>query len=161
MLPKRIELTRADVNGIIERTRSASAAELEFVLSNAAALRLTLGEKNQLSVDLTIQIAQARQSNGRREGPNARFIAQVLGQLETPFGLVERSFVDGLLQDGARNIARCEGHQTPRCECWASQRTILWQVQTDHGPKAAEAWAAARINDSLEELELACRPSIS
>jgi hypothetical protein len=51
--PKKIELTRADVNGIIERTRSASAAELEYILSNAAALRLTLGEKNQLSVDLT------------------------------------------------------------------------------------------------------------
>jgi hypothetical protein len=50
--PKRIELTRADVNSVIERTRTASAAELEFILSTAAALRLTLGEKNQLSVDL-------------------------------------------------------------------------------------------------------------
>ena len=69
MLPKKIEPTRADVNGIIERTRSASAAELEFVLSNAAALRLTLGEKKQLIVDLTIHVAQARQSDGRREGP--------------------------------------------------------------------------------------------
>jgi hypothetical protein len=30
---------------------------------------LTLGEKKQLIVDLTIQVAQARQSDGRREGP--------------------------------------------------------------------------------------------
>jgi len=154
--PKKIELTRADVDSIIQRTRAASAAELEFILSNAAALRLTLGEKNQLSVDFTMQIAHARKGNGRRDDPNARFIAQTLGLFETPFGLVERSFVDGPLRDGARNIARCKRHQPPRCACWSSQRAILWQAQAN-GDKSPESWAAVRVYEALEDLELSSR----
>jgi hypothetical protein len=142
------------VDSIIQRTRVASAAELEFILSNSAALRLTLGGKNQLSLDLTIQIAQARQSNGRRKDPNARFVAQVFGLLPTPFGLVEREFVEGQLRSWAQAISRCKLHRLPLCSCWASQRAILWQVQSAHGERTPEFWTATRVYAFLEDLEL-------
>ena len=146
------------MNAILQRKRLTSPAELQQIISNAKEYKLTPGERNQLSVDLTMQIAQARQSNGRREDPNERFIAQVLGFVETPFGLVEREWVDGLLRDGARNIARCKRHNPPICECWSSQRAILFQTQSSHGEKSPEGWAATRIYATLEELELASRP---
>ena len=155
--PTKIELTRADVDGIIQRKRSASAAELEQIISNPKAYELTPFERNQLSLDLTMRIAHARQSNGRRENPSDQFIAQVLGLLETPFGLIEREWIDGLLRDGARNIARCKRHQPPGCQCWSAQRAMLWQAESRHGERSPEGWAAARILASLEELELASR----
>jgi hypothetical protein len=115
-------------------------------------------KKNQLSVDLTIQIAHARQSNGKRDDPSVRFIAQVLGLVETPFGLIEREWVGNLLRDGARNIARGRRHKTPNCECWSGQRAILWQAQSAHGDKSPESWAAPRVYGALEDLELSSRP---
>jgi hypothetical protein len=156
--PKKIELTRADVDAIIQRTRIASAGELQHIIDHAKELRLSDGEKNQLSVDLTMQIAHARQRNGRRDDPNERFIAETLGLITTPFGLVERSFIDGLLRDGARNIARCKRHKPPGCECWSGQRALLWQAQSAHGDKSPEGFAATRVYASLEELETASRP---
>jgi hypothetical protein len=155
---KRIQPTRADVSALIQRERVGTPEELEAILANARDLRLTLGERNQLSVDLTMQIAQARKNNGRRENPNERFIAETLGLLTTPFGLVARSFIDGLLRDGARNIARCRRHQPPLCSCWSSQRAILWQTQSAHGDRSPESWAAARVYQALEGLELSSRP---
>ena len=149
------ELTRDDINEILMRRRGGSASELEQIINNAKQYNLTPGEKNQLSVDLTIQVAHARQSNGKRDNPSERFIAQVLGLVETPQGLIAREWVDGLLRDGARNIARCKRHQPP-CECWSSQRAILWQARAN-GEKTPEAWAASRIYQALEDLELSSR----
>src|SRR5580692_7112870 len=63
---------------------------LQQILSDERKYKLSRSERDQLSLELTIAIAQARQNNGRREDPNARFIAQVLGLLDTPFELIER-----------------------------------------------------------------------
>jgi hypothetical protein len=157
--PKKIELTRADVNAIIERTRTASPEELQHIISHAREYALTTGERNQLGCDLSITVAhRARQLDGRREDPNERFIAETLGLISTPFGLVERSFIAGLLRDGARNIARCRRHQPPSCECWSSQRVVLWQAQSVHGDRSPESWAAVRVRQALEDLELSSRP---
>jgi hypothetical protein len=157
--PKKIELTRADVNSIIERTRTASPEELQHIISHAREYTLTTGERNQLGCDLSIAVAQrTRQIHGRRDGPNAEFIAKVLGYAETPFGLVQRSFIESLLRDGARNIARCPRHKPPGCGCWSSQRAILWQAQSVHGDKSPESWAAVRVRQALEDLELSSRP---
>src|SRR5208337_837357 len=113
-IAKKAELSRVDVNAILQRRRATSAVELEQIIANARDYKLTEGERQQLSVALTIEIARARQSK-RREDPNARFIAQVLGYLETPFGLIERSFMDDLLRAGSENIARCRNHRPPNC----------------------------------------------
>jgi hypothetical protein len=154
---KKAELSRDDVSAILQRKRSASPEQLQQILNDTRKYRLTQCERDQLSLDLTIAIAHARQNNGKREDPNARFVAQVLGLLETPFGLIERSFVDDLLCAGSQNIARCKRHQPPKCQCWSAQRAILWQAQSANGEKSPEAWAARRIYDALEELELASR----
>jgi hypothetical protein len=146
-------------DAIIQRQRCSSPAELQYVIDHAKEFRLTDGERQQISVDVTIAMAQrARRMNERRDDPGARFIAQTLGLLPTPFGLVARSFIDDLLRDGARNIARCKRHQLPRCECWSAQRAILWQAQSDHGTRSPESWAANRIYEVLEDLELSSRP---
>jgi hypothetical protein len=69
---------------------------------------LTTGERNQLGVDLSIVVAQrARQGNGRREDPNAQFIAQVLGYEKTPYGLIERQWINAQLRAGSQAIQRC------------------------------------------------------
>jgi hypothetical protein len=155
---KKAELSRDDVIAILQRKHSACPEQLQQILTDAKKYRLTQCERDQLSLDLTITIAHARQNNGRREDPNARFIAQVLGLLETPFGLIERSFVDDLLRSGSQEIAQCKSHQPPKCRCWAGQRAILWQAQDSNGEKSPEAWAAKRIYEALEDLELAARP---
>jgi hypothetical protein len=80
---KKIALTREDVDQIIQRTRIASPDELQYIIDHATDLKLTSGERNQLGVDLSIVMAQrSHQINGRREDPNAQFIAQVLGYAE-------------------------------------------------------------------------------
>jgi hypothetical protein len=153
------ELTRADVDAIIQRTRTASPQELQHIIDHAKDYRLTEGARNQIGCDLSILMAQrARNMNERRDDPGARFISQTLGLLPTPFGLVARSFIDDLLRDGARNISRRKRHQPPNCGCWSGQRAILWQAQSDHGNKSPESWAAARICEVLEDLEFSSRP---
>jgi hypothetical protein len=156
---RKSELSRDDVSAILQRKSSASADQLQHILSDERKYKLSRSERDQLSLDFTIAIAQARQNHGRREDPNARFIAQVLGLLDTPFGLIERSFVDDQLRTGSENIAKCKHHQPPRCHCWSAQREILWHAQTSNGEKSPEAWAARRIYEALEDLELSSRPS--
>lgn len=154
---KKTELTRSDVDAILQRKRGALADELQQIISDAKEYRLTPGERNQLSVDLTMQIAHARQSNGRRDNPGERFIAQVLGLIETPYGLLARSFIDDLLRAGSENISRCRLHCPPLCDCWSRQRAILFQASANE-EKSPEGWAATRIYSALEELEMATRP---
>jgi hypothetical protein len=155
---KKLDLSRDDVTAILQRKSSASADQLQQILSNERKYKLSRSERDQLSLDLTIAIAQARQNNGKPDDPNARFIAQVLGLLDTPFGMIECSFVANLLRAGSQNIAQSKRHQPPKCECWSAQRAILWQAQTSNGEKSPEAWAATRIYETLEDLELASRP---
>jgi hypothetical protein len=147
------ELDREDVQAILRRTRFASSEQLQSVITNFKEYGLTLNERDQLSVDLTIQLAQARQTRGRPDNPNDRFIAQVLSLMETPFGLLDRSFAEELLGAGSQNVYRCRRHQPPRCNCWCAQRAYVWQVLNEHGEKSPEGWAAMRVYDLPEELE--------
>ena len=155
---KQITLTKADVDAILQRTRSGSIEELEFVIAHAKEFILTDGQRDQLCCDLTIAAAQrSRQGNGRRSDGNAEFISKVLGLIDTPFGLVARSFVDDLLRDGSRNISRCRLHRPPNCDCWSAQRAMLFQASAN-GERSPEGWAATRIRAALEQLEVSTRP---
>jgi hypothetical protein len=155
---KPIPLTRADVDAIIGRTRGATTEDLEFVIAHAKEFSLSDGQRDQLCCDLTIVAAQrARHGNGRRVDANAEFISKILGLIETPFGLIARSFVDDLLREGSRNISRCRLHRPPNCDCWSAQRALLYQASAN-GERSPEGWAATRIRAALEELEVATRP---
>lgn len=154
--PKTV-ITRALVDEVIQRRRSASAEELEEILATEG-LKLTDGERNQVSVELTVLMAQrARNEKGCRDDPNEEFIAKTLGLLTTPWGLLERSFITQTLRDGAANIQRCRLHRPPMCDCWSAQRAILWDARAG-GEKTPEGWAARRLFDALENLETASRP---
>ena len=153
--PSTGKVDRDEVQEIIQRKRIASSEELQSIITNAKEYGLTRSERDQLSVDLTIQIAQARRNRGRPDDPNARFIAQILNLIETPFGLIDRSFLEDSLVAASQNICRCKRHQPPRCGCWSAQRAALLQFLSAEAEKSAEGWAAARIYASLEELETA------
>jgi hypothetical protein len=151
-------ITRADVDAILQRKRSATPEDIEYVISHAKEFILTDGQRDQLCCDLTIVAAQrARQGNKRRVDASAEFIAKILGLIETPFGLVARSFVDDLLRHGSQNISRCRLHRVPNCACWSAQRALLYQASVS-GERSPEGWAATRIRAALEQLELAFRP---
>ena len=153
-----VELTKTDVTEIIRRTRGATPEELEHILAHAQEYGLTNLQQNQISVDATIAMAQrSRVLNGRKEDPNLKFISQILGMISTPYGLVERSFIESVLREGSQNIYRCRRHLPPSCSCWARQRAILWEAGA-HGEQSPEGWTSARLFEILEELELASRP---
>ena len=63
------------------------------IVADAKEYKLTPSErKRQLSLGPDDADRTRRgKADGRREDPNARFIAQVLGLVETPFGLIETS----------------------------------------------------------------------
>jgi hypothetical protein len=151
------ELTRTDVDAIIQRTRAASPEELQQIIARAKDFKLTEGERNQLSVDLTIAMAQrARAVNGRRESPGAEFVSKVLGLVDTPHGLIERDWVNRMMREGSQAIQRCRNHRPPRCSCWSAVRAMLWQASASG--ETPEGWAAQHIYEFLESFELASRP---
>lgn len=153
---KRVELTREDVTAIIARQRTVTPEELQEIIARKD---LTSGERNQISVDLTIAMAQrARQVRGRREAPGANFIHDVLNLTETPHGYIERGWFDNLLRSNAAAIARCKNHRPPRCSCWRGAREALWQAAHTYGEKSPEAWTALQVWEILAELEVASRP---
>lgn len=154
---KKTELTRSDVDEILQHKRAATAAELEQIIGSAKDYKLTQSEREQLSLALTIQVAQARQSNGRREDPSARLIYD-LGYALTPFGLLaERAWFERELQAGTKAIAACKRHSPP-CSCWNQARENLYDIRASFGERSPESWAAIRIWEALEEMELASRP---
>ena len=57
--------------------------------------------------------------------------------------------------DPPEGCAACE-HRSR--ECWASAREELRQAQNGYGEKSPEAWAAAKVYEVLEDLEIASRP---
>ncbi len=151
-------ITLADVNDILQRKRGASAEELQDIIFRAKEFSLSDGQRNQVSVDLSILMAhRARQANGRRDDPTDEFISKVLGFSETPFGRVERGWVNAQLRAGSQAILLCKYHRPPACRCWAASRASLWQARVN-GEKSPEAWAANMIYEFLTELELASRP---
>ena len=155
---KRAELTKADVDTILRRTRGASAEELQQIISREKEFSLTNTQRDQVAIDLTIVMAhRSRQANGPSDNPTDEFIAKVLGYSETPYGLIEREWVNAQLRAGSQAIQFCKYHRPPECRCWAAIRVILWQAIA-HGEKTPEAWAALHIYDFLAEFEFAFGP---
>lgn len=153
-----IALTRADVDAILQRKRSATPEELEWAISHAKALMLSDYERNELGVALSIIVAQRAKRLDRPDNPAAEFLSKVLGMGETPHGLIPREWVNRQMQMGSQAIARCRNHRPPECHCWAESRSILFQAIAR--PKTPESWAAERIYSFLGQLEFASRPEI-
>ena len=153
------ELTRDDVNAIIQRKRSATADELQEIISRAKGLKVTTGEREQLALDLTIAISQrTRQANNKREDPSAKLIHD-LGYAMTPVGLLaDRAWFHDELQAGIKAIAACRRHTPPQCSCWKQARENLYSIRASHRERSPESWAALKVWEALEEIELSSRP---
>ena len=118
------EITRADVDDILSRKRSASAEQLQNIIANSKRFGLTSYQRDRLGLDLSIGIAaQMREARGIHEDPTAQFFSTVLDVEETVFGLLYNSqwFKDEL-RLGSKQIAECRQHKPPRCACWSSSR---------------------------------------
>jgi len=152
-------LSRDDVTAIIARKRAATAEELQEIIARATELKLTTGEREQIALDLSILSAQrARQVNGKREDPNSKFIYD-LGYALTPFGLLpERAWYQNALQTGTKAIAACRRHLPPQCACWRSTRESLYSILESFRERSPESWAALRVWEALEEIELSSQP---
>ncbi|MGB8064326.1 MAG: hypothetical protein WCF26_20730, partial [Candidatus Sulfotelmatobacter sp.] len=153
------ELTRDDVTAIIARQRSATPEQLQYVIEHAKEFRLTTGERNELALQSTIAAAErARRVPGKRHDLSAQFIYD-LGYALTPFGLLhERAWFEKELQSATQAIAACRRHITPYCSCWKQARENLYDIRASFGERSPESWAAIRIWEALEEMELASRP---
>jgi hypothetical protein len=153
------ELTRADVDLILQRQRDATVAELQYIFDSHRQFHLSDGQRNQISTDLTITAAAARARAERRSDDNSQFMLHRLGYAETPVGLLaHRVYYENLFKSGSAAISRCRNHKPPKCECWRNVRDALWGIQSHYGARSPEAFAATRIYSSLEELEVAARP---
>jgi hypothetical protein len=156
--PAKIELTRADVDQIIHRKRAAAPEELEEIIDHGKQLKLTDGERNQLCCDLTISMSQRRQVSGRRDDPSSKLIHD-LGYAVTPFGLLpDRAWYQKELQTATKAIAACRRHIPPQCSCWREARVNLYGVRESFGEKSPESWAALKVWEALEEIEISSRP---
>jgi hypothetical protein len=153
------ELTRTDVDLILQRKRDASVDELQYVIDNYRQYHLSDGQKHQCAVELTVTAAAARARAERRPSDDSQMMLHRLGYAETPWGLLaNRLFYEKVFKDGTGAIARCSNHKPPRCQCWQDARNTLWGIQSHYGTRSPEAFAATRIYSSLEELEVAARP---
>jgi hypothetical protein len=153
------ELTRTDVELILQHRRAATPDELQHIIDDGRKFHLTDWEQNALSVLLTVEMAAQRAKSQGRLDHNALFIHRVLGYAETPHGLLaNREFFEREFKAGAVAISRCTRHKPPRCECWRDFRERLWNIADRYGGKSPEAWSAQAVWQSLEELELAARP---
>ncbi len=155
---KPVTLTRADVDAIIQRSRGASPEELQYAITHAKDLILTDGERNQLGCDLSIAVAQrARGLDGRRQDANVRFIYG-LGYAQTPFGLLyDREWFEQQLKAATKAIVQCRKHTVPHCSCWRDTRESLWHVRSSFPEESPESFAALKIWERCEEIELASR----
>jgi hypothetical protein len=66
--------------------------------------------------------------------------------------------VPGELQAETKGIAACRRHTTPQCACWKSARESLYTIRESFGARSPESWAALRVWEALEEIELSSRP---
>lgn len=153
------ELTRADIDLILQRKRDATVAELQYALDNYRQFHLSDNQRNQLSVDMTLTAAAGRARAEHRSDDNSHYMLHKLDYAETPWGLLaNRSFFERVFKDGSATISRCSNHRPPKCECWRGAREILWAIQSHYGARSPEVFAATRLYQSLEELEIAARP---
>jgi hypothetical protein len=151
--PQPISLDIADVQDILKRQRSATVEELAFILENWKKFSLTLRQRNDLSLRMTITLA----SRGRPNNPNAELYRQ-LDIAETPVGLLHHaSWYERELRTGAQAIVSCKLHLPPRCQCWRVSRERLWAVQDKYGERSPETWAATKLYEQFEEYEATVR----
>jgi hypothetical protein len=101
------ELTRADVDLILQRKRDATVDELQYILDNHRQFHLSDGQRNQISTDLTITAAAARARAERRSDDNSQFMLHKLGYAETPVGLLaHRVYYENLFKSSSAAISR-------------------------------------------------------
>jgi hypothetical protein len=133
-------ISRADVDDILRRKRSASPEELQEIIARAGEFELLEFQRDQLAVDLTLVVAaRSRGMNGRRDNPAGEFLSKVLGLSETPYGLISPEWVvSRQMQTGSQAISRCRNHRPPDCQCSSASRAILWQVRAG-GEKSPES----------------------
>lgn len=153
--PPPIKLEYGDVREILANKRSASIEELTHISENWKKFCLTIRQRNDISLRITIALAH----RGRpAASPNAELYA-LLDLADTPVGLLHhRSWFERELRMGAQAISSCKLHRPPRCDCWRGARERLWLVQDKYGAKSPEAWAATKLYEQLEELEAASKP---
>jgi hypothetical protein len=150
------ELTREEVDAIIQRKRSATPEQLQAIIDLAQHYKLSTWERNQLGVDTGI--ALAARAHGKPD-LDSLFIHEVLDYADTPFGLLaNRSFFEREYRRGAEAISCCRNHRPPRCGCWVAQRQMLWHVQNVYGGRSPEGYAAGKIWSALDDLEGVARP---
>lgn len=150
-----LKLEWADVEAILKRKRDAMPEELQYAVQHAREFQLSSGQVNDLSVRLTIALANRAKP---AESPNAELFSQ-LDILETRRGLLHnRGWFEREMRAGANAIANCKRHRPPRCSCWKEARERLWYIQDAFGSRSVEAWAATRLWETFEEYELASRP---
>lgn len=155
-----LHITSEDVNKILSHERSATPEELQFIIDHAKQFGLSVFQRDRLGVDMTITMsAKMREAQGVKEDPLS-LLLRSMGVLETPAGLlynVER-FVSQL-RAGTKAIMECRDHRPPSCACWRSQRDWLYEVRVNHGEGSPECYAALRVWNKLEEIELTARRS--
>lgn len=154
--PTPISLDASDVDALLRNKLSASVPELEWVLERAKQFNLSVRQRNDISLRVTIALAGRGRPAAHRD---AGLFAQ-LDLVDIPgIGLLNhKSWWDRELRSGAQAIANCKDHRPPRCQCWRTARERLWHIQDRYGSRSPEAWAATRLWESLEELEEASRP---
>ena len=154
--PKAPELLRDDVIQILQGNRSATLDELQNIIARSQHYRLSTWERNQLGVQLGIAFAEKARGIPDR---NSQFIHEVLDYADTPFGmLANRSFFEREYRRGTAAISHCRHHRPPRCQCWRNAREILWHVTDVHGGESPEAYAAGKIWEALDQMDVAARP---
>jgi hypothetical protein len=139
--------TRADVQRIVVDHGTASVRELEDILRNAKALKLTSREEDSIRQ----QLARIAGERYRNEGNPSEL--KRLGWHETPVGPIDPTSYTGferLRISGIRLIDSCQDHSARGCTCFASIRESLWTVCSHFGETMPESWLASRILDELD-----------
>jgi hypothetical protein len=152
---KEPEITRAEVEEIMARRRSASPEILQYVLDNSKKFELTSYDREKLGLDLSIAVAaKMRAARGIHANPSAEFLSSVLGVEETPMGLLsEAQWFREELRVASKEITSCRQHKPPRCTCWAASRGRLYAVRQACGDRSPEGYTALKLWTALEDLE--------
>lgn len=152
-----LDLKWADVEAILAHQRDATPEELSYVIEHAKEFSLSKSQRNDVSVRLTIALA----NRGRPAANPHAELFNTLDIVETPVGLLHnRSWFERELRDNAKRILQCTRHTPPRCSCWKEARQRLWHVQDSFGARSPESWMATRIYEMCEEMEFAKRPEL-
>jgi hypothetical protein len=160
--PEKPGCTRADVDRILAFELSATPEELQSILDRAKEFELSTWQRDKIALQMTIAMAaKLRQSQGVREDSTS-LLFRSMGILQTPAGLLygaERFAAE--LKAGAKAIMACRNHRPPLCRCWLASRDWLYAVRETYGQRSPESYAALKVWNALEEIELAGRANRS